>query len=250
MNLIRTLIIEDEEPARDLVTKFLSDFDEIELVGSCTDGFNGLKSINEHKPDLIILDIQMPKLSGFELLELLDELPEIIFTTAYDQYAIQAFEKNAVDYLMKPFSKARLRQAVDKVIERLKRQKNSQTDLKRFVETLQSNTENITRIVVKKGSSIHVIPVEDIVQIESEDDYVFIYTMNERFMKKETLRFFEQQLPSNQFIRVHRSHLVCIDKIEKIEQYGRESFLLRLKNENLVKVSKSHIKNLKQALNF
>lgn len=250
MNFIRTLIIEDEEPARDLVTKFLSEFDEIEFIGSFADGFNGLKAINELKPDLVILDIQMPKLSGFELLELLDELPEIIFTTAYDQYAIQAFEKNAVDYLMKPFSKMRLRQAVDKVIERLKNKKSERKDLKQFVETLQNEVENIMRIVVKKGSSIHVIPVEDIVQIESEDDYVFIYTMDDRFMKKETLRFFEQHLSSNQFIRVHRSHLVRIDKIEKIEQYGRESFLLRLKNGNLVKVSKSHIKNLKQSLNF
>lgn len=247
---IRTIIIEDEEPARDLLKMFLNDFEEIELIDSCSDGFVGLKAINEHKPDLVILDIQMPKLTGFEVLELLDELPEIVFTTAYDQYAIKAFEMNAVDYLMKPFSKARFHQAIDKVVNRLKVKNSQQTEIKQLIEKQHDESGELNRIVVKSGSQINIIPIDDIQQIEAEDDYVMIYTSNNRFLKKETLNFLEEHLPSDKFIRVHRSSLIRINQIEKIEQYGKENYVLILKNGNQVKVSKSRIKDLKRELNF
>jgi two-component system LytT family response regulator len=247
---IRTLIIEDEEPARNLLKTFLSGFEEINLIGECSDGFSGLKAINELQPDLVFLDIQMPRLTGFELLELLDEYPEIIFTTAYDEFALKAFDLNAVDYLMKPFSKQRLRQAVDKVVERFRLKLTSGETVQKLVEQMQERGKQLERIVVKSGSKIHVIPVDQIEQIEAQDDYVMIHAPEGRFMKKETMSVMEQSLPEDQFLRIHRSHIVNINQIQRIEQYGKESYLLILKNGNSVSVSKSRIKDLKRELDF
>lgn len=247
---IRTLIIEDEEPARNLLKTFLSSFDEINVIGECSDGFSGLKAINEMQPDLVFLDIQMPRLTGFELLELLDELPEIVFTTAYDEFALKAFDLNAVDYLMKPFSKQRLRQAVDKVVERFRVKSSGSDQVQKLVEHMHERSKQLERIVVKSGSKIHVIPIEQIEQIEAQDDYVMIHAPEGRFMKKETMSSLEQSLPEDQFLRIHRSHIVNINQIQRIEQYGKESYLLILKNGNSVSVSKSRIKDLKRELNF
>ena len=247
---IRTLLIEDEEPARNLLRTFLESMEEIDVIGECSDGFSGLKAINENQPDLIFLDIQMPKLTGFEMLELLDTLPEVVFTTAYDQFALQAFELNAVDYLMKPFARQRLRQAVDKVIERFKSKTSGIPEVKKLVEAIHEKTQSIDRIVVKSGSKIHIIPIDSIEHLEAQDDYVMIYCAEGRFMKKETLSYLERNLPDDRFIRIHRSHIVNINQIQRMEQYGKESYLLILKNGNQVNVSKSRIKELKLELGF
>ncbi|MBK9292274.1 MAG: response regulator transcription factor [Bacteroidetes bacterium] len=247
---IRTLIIEDEEPARNLLRSFLTQMPEIDLLGECSDGFKGLKSIQELQPDLIFLDIQMPKLTGFEMLELLDTLPEVVFTTAYDEFAIKAFELNAVDYLMKPFSRQRLRQAVDKVVERFRMKQSNQAGVEKLVQQMVATDKPLERIVVKSGSKIHVIPLEDIQQIEAQDDYVMIHTPEGRFMKKETMQRLESQLPQERFIRVHRSFIVNINQVQRIEQYGKESYLLILKNGNEVSVSKSRIKDLRREFDF
>ncbi len=247
---IRTLIIEDEQPARDLLRTFLAEFKEIDIIGECSDGFSGLKAINDNQPDLIFLDIQMPKLTGFEMLELLEDVPEVIFTTAYDQYAIQAFELNAVDYLMKPFAKQRLRQAVDKVIERFNLKHSASAEVRNLMTHVHNKPQLLDRVVVKSGSKIHVIPVDQIEQLEAQDDYVMIHAAEGRFLKKETMNYLEQHLPPDQFIRIHRSHIVNIGQILRIEQYGKESYMLVLKNGNQVSVSKLRIKELKKELNF
>lgn len=247
---IRAIIIEDEEPARQLLKTFLQSFEQIDLVGECSDGFSGLKTINDVQPDLVFLDIQMPRLTGFELLELLDDIPEIVFTTAYDEYALKAFELNAVDYLMKPFSKQRLSQAIDKVTERFKLKSNSREKLGKLVEQMQHKSRPLERVVVKSGSKIHIIPVQDIEQVEAQDDYVMLHTAQGRFMKKETMSTMEQNLPEEHFIRIHRSNIVNVSQIQRIEQYGKESYLLILKNGNQVNVSKSRIKDLKKELDF
>ncbi len=247
---IRTLLIEDEEPARNLLRTFLQSFEEIDVIGECSDGFSGLKAINENQPDLIFLDIQMPKLTGFEMLELLDNLPEVVFTTAYDQFALQAFELNAVDYLMKPFARQRLRQAVDKVVERFKSKGSGIPEVRKLVESIHEKAQPIDRIVVKSGAKIHILPVETIEHLEAQDDYVMIYSPEGRFMKKETLSYLEQVLPAERFIRIHRSHIVNINQIQRMEQYSKESYMLILKNGNQVNVSKSRIKELKLELGF
>ncbi|HMM11161.1 MAG TPA: LytTR family DNA-binding domain-containing protein [Bacteroidales bacterium] len=247
---IRTLIIEDEEPARNLLKSFLTQMPEIDLIGECSDGFQGLKCIQELQPDLIFLDIQMPKLTGFEMLELLDTLPEVVFTTAYDEFAIKAFELNAVDYLMKPFARQRLRQAVDKVLERFSIKQSNQAGVEKLIHQMNDTGKPLERIVVKSGSKIHVLPLDDIQQIEAQDDYVMIHTASGRFIKKETMQRLETQLPQEHFIRVHRSFIVNINQVQRIEQYGKESYLLILKNGNEVNVSKSRIKELKREFDF
>jgi len=250
MSKLRAMIVEDEAPARDLVKAFLKSHDNIELIMECDNGFDGVKAINENKPDLVFLDIQMPKLTGFEMIELLDEIPEIIFTTAYDQFAIKAFELSAVDYLMKPFSKKRFDEAIEKVFARLQQKGGINEKVVNLVRKIKENTEVVERLFVKTGSKIDVVPVAEIIKIEAEDDYVWLFTKDKKFLKKETMNYLEQNLPENTFVRVHRSSIINVSFIDKIEKYGKESYLIKLKDGSQVNVSKSRIKDLKQQLGF
>ncbi|MEE4258223.1 MAG: LytTR family transcriptional regulator DNA-binding domain-containing protein, partial [Bacteroidales bacterium] len=238
MNKLRAIIVEDEKPARELVKAFLKDHENIELVCECDNGFDGVKAINDMKPDLVFLDIQMPKLTGFEMIELLDDVPDVIFTTAFDQYAIKAFELSAVDYLMKPFSKQRFSEAIDKVYQRLNQQ-SEKPKIKEFANQVKEDTEEIERIFVKTGSKIDVVPVPEIVRIESEDDYVEIFTAKGKFLKKETMNYLEKVLPKDTFVRVHRSSIINLNNIQKIEKYGKDSSMVILKDGSRVNVSKS-----------
>ncbi len=246
---IKTVIIEDEAPARELIKAYLKDNDKFEIVAECENGFEGIKAINTYKPDLVFLDVQMPKLTGFEMLELLDEFPEIIFTTAYDEYAIKAFEMNAVDYLMKPFSKERFDKALDKAIHRLDN-KEDKKSVKNLVEKVKNDSGEIDRIFVKTGNRIDVIPVNDIIRIEAQDDYVEIYTKEKSYLKKETMGYLESKLPHSNFIRVHRSHIINTDYLHKLERYAKESFIVILKDGSKVNVSKSRVKELREKLGF
>ena len=173
MNKIRTLIIDDESLARDLLRHYLSKDERIEIVGECSNGFEGVLSIQELKPDLVFLDIQMPKITGFEMLELVPNPPVIIFSTAYDQYAIRAFEANAIDYLLKPYPNERVLAAVNKAAELLKN-KTTAPEINKLIETHDEDTGILNRIVVKSGRKIQVIPVDSIQYIESQDDFVMI----------------------------------------------------------------------------
>jgi two-component system, LytTR family, response regulator len=247
---MKAIIIEDEQPARELVKNYLKPFTEIELLGEFSDGFSGIKAINELHPDLVFLDIQMPKLTGFEMLEILDHIPDIIFTTAYDQFAIKAFEMNAVDYLLKPFSKERFGQAVEKAMDRFSKKKDTQENFKELKKHVQSQIEILERVVVKTGTKIKVVPVEEILYLESQDDYVMIYSANGKFLKQETMKHFEEHLDPGQFIRVHRSYIVRLDAIVQLELYEKGSYLAVLNNGAKIKVSDSGYKNLKSKMSF
>ena len=247
-NKLRAIIVEDESPARELVKAFLKSHENIELLTECSDGFSGVKAINENKPDLVFLDIQMPKLTGFEVLELLDEMPEIIFTTAFDQYAIKAFELSAVDYLMKPFSKRRFDEAIDKVYSRLHQKRESAENLHTLAKKVKEDTKEIERLFVKTGNKIDVVVVPDIIRIEALDDYVEIFTAEKKYVKKETMNFLEQSLPEKTFVRVHRSSIINVNHMKKMERYGKESYIVILKDGSKVNVSKSRTKELKQLL--
>lgn len=251
---MRALIIEDEAPARDIVKTFLQSHPQIELLGEFSDGFSGLKAIKDLKPDLVFLDVQMPKITGFELLELLEERPNIIFTTAYDQYAIKAFEMNAVDYLLKPFSKERFNQAIQKVLDKKEAQpvkeEPAQDSIQKVLDTLDEKSENLFRVVVKKGQDIHMIPVEDILYIEAKDDYVMIYTEKGRFLKEKTMRFYETHLNPADFVRVHRSYIVRIDQVKRLEPYGKSSYLAILGQGQKINVSLAGYKKLKEVMLF
>ncbi|MFZ5429618.1 MAG: LytR/AlgR family response regulator transcription factor [Bacteroidota bacterium] len=248
MEKIRTIIVEDEELARNLLRSYIKDREEIDLLCECENGFEGVKAINELKPDLVFLDIQMPKITGFEMLELLDHHPEIIFCTAYDQYALKAFEFNAADYLLKPFSKDRLLSALEKVKERLEKQAEGEDIVEKI--TNFPKEEFLDRIVVKDRHKIHIIPADHIRYIESMDDYVLIYTSEGRFTKQKTMRYFETALDPHNFARIHRSYIVRIDQIAQLQQYEKESYVAILHDKSKLKVSKSGYKNLKDLLNF
>ncbi len=242
----KAIIVEDEKLARDLVKSYLSTQESIELIGEFSDGFSGLKAINELRPDIVFLDVQMPKLTGLELLELLDEPPHIIFTTAYDEYAVNAFDLNAVDYLLKPFSKDRFDKALGKVFDKMKSGASS-SGIKELKSHFVENTV-LDKIVVKSNSNIHVIPLDEVIYIESEDDYVMIHSKNGKHLKHQTMKFYEEQLNSNKFIRIHRSYIVNVSEINKIEKFGKETYQVVLKNGTSLKVSRSRYQELKSLL--
>jgi len=250
MKRITAIIIEDEKPARDLVSGYLATIERFDLLGEYDNGFTGLKAINELKPDVIFLDVQMPKLTGFEMLELMDHKPEIIFTTAYDQYAIKAFEQNAVDYLLKPFSRERFEEAVGKAALRIDKQEGKEDRISRIRRHLEEDDEVIHRVVIKKSGRIHVIPTDKIEYFEAQDDYVMIYTHDERFLKQQTMKFFEKHLDNEVFIRVHRSYIVNVQSIDRIEPYEKTNYILSLKTGSKVPVSRSGMQLLKDKLNF
>ena len=253
MSVIKIILVEDEIPARDLIRSYLDDFPMIELIGEFDNGFDGLKAINEMKPDAVFLDVQMPKLTGFELLEVLEHDPEVIFTTAYDQFAIRAFEQNAVDYLLKPFSRERFGEALEKLesrIQSLKEVTNIDTGIERIKKHLAESDEKLHRVVIKKSGKIHVISTGDINFLEAQDDYVMIFTAEGKYLKQQTMKFFENHLDPQQFVRVHRSYIANITCIERIEPYEKSNFILILKDGSKVPVSRSGMQVLKENLDF
>ncbi len=242
---ITAIIIDDEKLARDLIRNFLQQFETIEIIDECENGFDGIKSINENNPDLIFLDIQMPKLNGFEMLELIEDNYNIIFTTAYDQYALKAFDVNAIDYLLKPFSKERFNEAVNKVIEKIN---NSEKPIgKKQLPELFSTDEKLKRVVVKKNNKIVIIPVDRIKYLEAQDDYVNIVTPDGSFLKQNRMKYYEEHLP-NSFIRIHRSYIANLNDIKEITLLEKESHIVILKSGDKLPVSKSGYKLLKEII--
>ncbi|GGE47422.1 LytTR family two component transcriptional regulator [Pedobacter psychrotolerans] len=242
--MIRTILIDDEPLARDIIKFYLNDHPEIEIVAECCDGFEGLKAITLHKPDLIFLDIQMPKISGFEMLELVDDKPAVIFTTAFDEYAIKAFEVNAVDYLLKPIDKGRFEAAMKKLPGRLNHQENTEAVLDAAALSPAQNN----RVVVKKDGVIKIIPTADINYLEADDDYVKMNTVDGVFYKNKTMVYFEQTLDVNQFIRIHRSYIINLAQVTKIELKEKDSYVVLLKSDIWLPVSKTGYVKLKAAL--
>ncbi|MCK4880468.1 MAG: LytTR family transcriptional regulator DNA-binding domain-containing protein [Bacteroidales bacterium] len=253
MSQIKIILVEDERPARNLLRTYLEEFPDMEILGEYDNGFDGLKAINELKPDAIFLDVQMPKLTGFELLEVLEHQPEVIFTTAYDQFAIRAFERNAVDYLLKPFSRERFREAITKLNSRLESKRGGvkeESGIEKIKQHFAESDELLHRVVIKKSGKIHVISTSDINFLEAQDDYVMIYTDEGKYLKQQTMKYFEQHLDSQQFVRVHRSYIANITCIERIEPYEKSNFVLILRDGNKVPVSRSGMQVLKENLDF
>lgn len=253
MNKTKIIIVEDERPARDLLKTYLESFPQLELLGEYDNGFDGLKAINDLKPDAVFLDVQMPKLTGFELLEVLEHLPEIIFTTAYDQYAIKAFERNAVDYLLKPFSRDRFKEAISKLNARMEAREGGikdESSIERIRKHFAESDETLHRVVIKKTGKIHVISTSDINFLEAQDDYVMIYTDEGKYLKQQTMKYFEKHLDNEQFVRVHRSYIANISCIERIEPYEKSNFVLILKDGHKVPVSRNGMQVLKENLDF
>jgi len=247
---IKTIIIDDEKLARNLIKSYLEDHPDFVITAECENGFEGLKAINETKPDLVFLDVKMPKISGFEMLELVENNPVIIFSTAYDNYAIKAFELNATDYLLKPYSKKRFEEALLKAKEKFASQESQKEKIDNLIKYSQNQTEILERLVVKLGSKIHILPVKEIRYFEAQDDYVRIYTNDGKYLKKITMKYLESRLLKNEFLRIHRSYLVAIKEIFKLEAYGKNSHLVILKDNTPLPVSRNGLGKLKEELKF
>lgn len=243
--MIKSIIIDDEPLARSIVKEYLQDQKEIELVQECNDGFEGVKAIMQHKPHLIFLDIQMPKINGFEMLELLEEKPSVMFTTAFDEYAIRAFETHAVDYLLKPFTKERFEKALEKFFSQAPVQKKNTEELLQSATHLPSQSE---RIVVKTAGKIKIIPIPEILYLEAADDYVKIHTKEGTFLKNKTMGFFENSLPQEQFVRTHRSYILNVQEITRIDPYEKENHLAILRSGARIPISKNGYGKLKEVL--
>lgn len=243
--MIKAVLIDDEPLARELVREYLLSHPQIEVVAECNDGFEGLKAIQQHAPDLLFLDIQMPKINGFEMLELVDKLPNVIFTTAFEEYAIRAFEVNAIDYLLKPFSRDRFDKALQKLLDR--RAEDKVTAGLLDTASREVPTQH-NRVVVKINGKIKIIPVQEIHYLEAADDYVKIVTTEGPFLKNKTMTFFDKMLDPQQFIRVHRSYIVNVTQITRIDPYEKETYLAILRDGSKITVSKTGYPRLKEVL--
>lgn len=243
--MISTILIDDEPLARAIVKEYCEAFPQISIVQECNDGFEGLKAIMQHKPQLVFLDVQMPKINGFEMLELIDDPPAVIFVTAFDEYAIKAFESHAIDYLLKPFSRERFNKAVEKFIEK---PHDNARPTPSIDEPLSLSPQQRQRVVVKTGGKIKIIPAEDIHYLEAADDYVKIHTREGGFLKNRTMGYFEKSFDGQLFVRTHRSYIVNVQQITRIDPYEKENYIAVLKNGAQVPVSKSGFTRLKQVL--
>lgn len=250
MEKIRTIIIDDEAPARELIRHYLKELEYIDIIAECADGFSGLKTITTMKPDLVFLDIQMPRLTGIEMIEVMTEKPEVIFTTAYDQFAIRAFELNAVDYLLKPFDKRRFLDAVRKAGEKIQSGTGNTESANKILSKMPEQANPVSRVVVRKGNAINLIPVEKIRFVEAQDDYVMIYHSDGKALKQQTMKYYEDNLPRNDFVRIHRSYIVRIQEISKIEPYGKDNHIAMLKSGDKLPVSRTGYQALKEELGF
>ncbi|MBX9783162.1 MAG: LytTR family transcriptional regulator DNA-binding domain-containing protein [Chitinophagaceae bacterium] len=243
--MYKVIIIDDEPLAGSVVKECLQQHPQLQLVEECSNGFEGVKAIQQHNPHLVFLDVQMPKITGFEMLELLDHPPHIIFTTAFDEYAMQAFEANAIDYLLKPFSQERFDKAISKWMELGNKAQPSNEKLLQQVAKHPAHSE---RVVVKTGTKIKIIPLHEIHYPEAADDYVKIITAEGSFLKKSTMSYFENIPDGSLFIRTHRSFIINLQQVTRIDPYEKENHIAVLKSGAKVPVSKSGYPKLKTIL--
>ncbi len=243
---LRTIIVDDEAPARLKVKQYLKDHPDIEIVGEADNGADAVKIIREMKPDLAILDIQMPEMDGFEVIKALEDPPLVIFATAYDQYAIKAFEVNSIDYLLKPFSKSRLKEALERVRGYLRKDFGDKLgDLLRLVE---QEKRYLNRITVRKGKRIIVLDVQDIVWVGAEETLNFASTKENRYLVNYTLAELEQKLDPGLFFRIHRSVLINLNHISEIIPWfaGQYKIVMKDREKTELTLSRRRVKELKE----
>jgi two-component system, LytTR family, response regulator len=243
--LIRAVIVDDEPLAREMVREFLSADEEFDVVAECANGFEAVKAVSEHSPDVLFLDIQMPKLDGFEVLALLDRSPVVVFVTAHDEYALRAFEVNAVDYLLKPFSEERFRTVLDRV--KIQAQRHSSAPPAALASALRKKP--LQRIVVRgEDGTIEVVPVSRVDYVEADDDRIQIVTAGRKLRKQQTIGDLANELDADRFVRIHRSYLLNIERIEKVELYAKDSRVALLRDGTKLPVSRAGYARLKELL--
>lgn len=244
---LRVIMVDDEEPARRLLREYLEGIPGISIVAECGNGFEAVKAVAEHAPDLMLLDIQMPKLDGFEVVELLERDLPIIFITAHDEHALRAFEVHAVDYLLKPYSAQRLADALDRARERIGRG-DEMPPIDELAADARPDGRDLERILVRDGSDVRVIPAEKVDYIEARDDAVAIHVGGVAHLKAQRLAALEERLDPKRFIRVHRSFILNIDRLRSIELYAKDSRIAILADGTKVPISRSGYSRLRGLL--
>jgi len=243
---MRVLLVDDEPLARSLLAELLAEHAGIELVGEAANGFEALKRIDELAPDLVFLDIQMPKLSGFEVLELLgDRAPAVIFVTAYDEYALKAFDVHAVDYLLKPVEPERLAAALERAGERVGA---AAADAGALAAAARPPGRPLERVLFREEGRVHVLAAERIDYVEAQDDYLMFASAGKRYRRQQTLAELESQLDPERFVRVHRSYLVNVERLSRLDLYSKDSWIAVLSDGTRIPVSRSGHARLKQRL--
>lgn len=242
---LRAVIVDDEELARQMLRECLSAHRDIEIAAECANGFEAVKAVAELKPDLLFLDIQMPKLDGFEVLELIGTEMAIVFVTAYDEYAIRAFDIHAVDYLLKPFGVRRFEAALQRVRQRLDKKLPAAAELSSSARPPAHHAE---RIVVRDGTRVHIIPVATLDYAEAQDDYIGLYTEGRTHLKQQTISNLEAVLDPAQFVRIHRSYIVNLEKVTKIEPYSKDNYVVVLNTGIQLPISRSGYARLRNLL--
>jgi two-component system LytT family response regulator len=246
MTALTAIIVDDEDLARAYLRELLSRHPDIKVVAECSNGFDAVKEASALKPDLLFLDIQMPKLDGFEVLDLLDVEPAVVFVTAYDSYALRAFEVHAVDYLLKPFNDKRFEEALARARRRVGSAGSpAALDL---AAAARPTAEYLQRIVARDGANIHIIPVDKIEYIEAQEDYVLLKTGGKGILKRQTISSLESSLDPDQFVRIHRSLLVNIERLARIEPFKRDSKVVVLRDGTQLPVSRAGLDRLKTLL--
>jgi len=245
---VRVLVVDDESLARSILIEHLTKLAQIEVVGQAANGFEAVKLAEELSPDLMFLDIQMPKLSGFEVLELLGErAPSVIFSTAFDEYALRAFEVHAVDYLLKPVEPERLATAVERALHRLQ---NGQLTAppQELVAAARPPGRSLERVLIRHEGRVHVLPVERVDFVEAQDDYLSFASGGKRFRKQQTMSELETQLDPTRFVRIHRSFIMNIERLARIDLYGKDSWLAILSDGSKLPMSRTGHAKLKQLI--
>jgi two-component system LytT family response regulator len=242
---IGALIVDDEELARQVIRELLQAHPEIHILGECANGFEAVKAVAERKPDIILLDVQMPKLSGFDVLELIEQDVAIIFVTAYDQYAMKAFEVHAVDYLLKPVGQERFEAALERAKSRIG---EKMPPVQQLAAAARPRQQFLERLVVKDGTRVTLIPVAKLDYVEAQDDYVALASHGAKHLKQQTIASVEAGLDPARFVRIHRSYIVNFERVVRIEPYGKDSRLAILADGTRLPVSRTGYARLKSLL--
>lgn len=242
---IRAVIVDDEDLARQVVRELLAEHSEIEIIAECANGFEAVKAVTDLKPDMLFLDIQMPKLDGFEVLELIGTDMAIIFATAYDQHALRAFEVHAVDYLLKPFGTERFEQALTRAKQRVGGKLPPISELK---AATRAPGEYAERVVVRDGTRVHIIPIAKLDYIEAQDDYIALASEGKKHLKQQTITSIESTLDPKHFLRIHRSYIVSLERVTKIEPFGKDTHVAILRDGIRLPVSRSGYGRLREVL--
>lgn len=242
---LRIAIVDDEPLARTVVREFAERLG-VQVVAECANGFEAVKAVADLNPDLLFLDVQMPKLDGFEVLELLGRSVPVVFTTAYDQYALRAFEVHAVDYLLKPFSEQRFAEALSRARARLAAKE--ELPVEELVNTARPRTGPLERVLIRDGAQVHVLPVDKIDFVEAQDDYVCFKSEGKDYLKDQTMGALEAQLDPARFVRIHRSYLLNIERIARVELYAKDSRVAILRDGRRLPVSRAGYARLAKLL--